>query len=70
MAKALPEYRKINFDTIVEAGETVMQKIKGSYSALFLTAGKTKPYLMAMTDPYKIRQLVMGKKAGAWYFAS
>ncbi len=70
MAKALPEYRKINFDTIVEAGETVMHKIKGSYSALFLTAGKTRPYMIAMTDPYKIRPLVMGKKDGTWYFAS
>lgn len=70
MAQELPPYPKIDFDTIVEAGHTVMSILKGSYSSLFLTAGKSQPYIVAMTDPYKLRPLVMGWKSGSWYFAS
>jgi len=69
-AQALPPFIEIDFDSIVAAGEEVMSQIKGSYSTLYLTAGKDRPYLIAMTDPHKIRPLVMGQKNGSWYFAS
>jgi len=70
MAESLPSYEKIDFDTIVEAAEKVMMLTRGSYSALFLTAKKDEPFLFAMTDPHKIRPLVMGRKDGSYYFAS
>ena len=70
MAQGLPPFIKIAFDNIVEAGEYVMSKVKGSYSALFLTAGKTRPFLIGMTDPYKIRPMVIGKKDNNWYITS
>lgn len=71
MAEHLPSsYVDINFDSIVEAGEKVMDILRGSYSALFLTSGKDEPYLVAMTDPHKIRPLVVGQKDGRYYFAS
>jgi amidophosphoribosyltransferase len=70
MADALPPYSQINFDTIVEAGEQLMGKVKGSYSTLFLTAGSDRPYLVALTDPYKVRPMVIGHKDNSWYIAS
>ena len=70
MANDLPSYREINFDTIVEAGTNVMTNVKGSYSTLYLSVGSDKPYLLAMTDPYKVRPLVYGKKDDAWFIAS
>jgi amidophosphoribosyltransferase len=70
MAQALPPYPRIDFDHIVSASEGILSKLKGSYSALFLTAGKSNPYLVAMTDPYKIRPLVMGQRNGSWYITS
>ena len=70
MAEALPDYSKIDFDSIVEAGTKVMPKIKGSHSSLLLTASKTERYLISMTDPYKVRPLVMGRKDDNWYIAS
>jgi amidophosphoribosyltransferase len=70
MAQALPSFTKINFDTIVEAGSEVMSKAKGSFSVLFLTASRSRPYLVAMTDPYKVRPMVMGCRGDTWYFAS
>ena len=70
MGSELPQFSKINFDTVVEAGERVMELVKGSYSVLYLTAGKKEPYLMAMTDPHKIRPLVVGRKDTTWYLAS
>jgi len=66
--------RKINEESIFYAGERLMRKIKGSYSAIFLTMNKIKPYLFAITDPYKVRPLVLGKKSKdyvkTWYLTS
>jgi amidophosphoribosyltransferase len=66
--------KKINEESIFYAGERLMRKIKGSYSAIFLTMNKAKPYLFAITDPYKIRPLVLGKKykdfIKTWYLTS
>ncbi len=70
MAQELPSFTKINFEGIVNAAESVMSKVKGSYSALYLTAGKKSPYLVAITDPYKIRPMVLGQKGGTWYITS
>ncbi len=70
MAESLPPFDKIDFDSIVDAGEHVISKAKGSYSSLILTAGKERPFMVALTDPYKIRPLVMGNKDGCWYITS
>ncbi len=70
MAQELPPYTKINFDNLVESGEKVMHLAKGSYSSLFLTASKKRPYLIGMTDPHKIRPMVMGQKGDTWYVSS
>lgn len=70
MADSLPTHNKIDFDTIFASAESVMGIVKGSYSALFLTAGRKDPYLIGMTDPHKVRPMVMGKKGKDWYIAS
>lgn len=71
MAQELPPFTKISFDNLIDASERVMTMAKGSYSALFMTASKKRPYLVAMTDPHKIRPLVMGQKEdGSWYVSS
>lgn len=70
MAENLPPFTKIDFDSITEVAYDVMNLVKGSYSALFLTASKKEPYLVAMTDPHKIKPLVVGRKGDTWYIAS
>jgi len=70
LAEALPPFTEIDFDSIVEAGESIFSTVKGSYSTLFLTAGKDRPYLVALTDPYKVRPMVIGKKGDSWYITS
>jgi len=56
--------KEVNADTIFKACMDVMNKVKGSYSALFLADSSDNPFLFAMTDPYKIRPLVLGKAMG------
>jgi amidophosphoribosyltransferase len=70
MADGLPAYTDINFDSIVDASENLMNQLKGSYSSLFLTAGKDRSYLVALTDPYKVRPMVVGRKGDNWYVTS
>jgi amidophosphoribosyltransferase len=70
MSQNLPSHVHLDFDHIVEAGKAVMDILKGSYSALFLTAGKSRPFLVAMTDPYKVRPMVIGSARDTWYIAS
>jgi len=62
--------KEINVDTILEACETVMSQVKGSYSALFIADSGENPFLFAITDPYKIRPLVMGKSNGMFCLTS
>ncbi len=62
--------KEIDVDIIFEASENVMNQIKGSYSALFLADSGDKPFLFAMTDPYKIRPLVLGKLDGMYCITS
>jgi len=56
--------KELDFDIISEACKNVMNDVKGSYSALFLADSGEHPFLFAMTDPYKIRPLVLGKSNG------
>ncbi len=62
--------KEIDVDIIFDASENVMQMVKGSYSSLFLTDSGDNPFLFALTDPWKIRPLVLGEKDGAHCFAS
>jgi len=74
----IKENRKRGEDTTLEAvyaaAGKVMREAKGSYSAIFLTDGEDDPFLFAMTDPHKVRPLVVGKKIRdrerIWYLAS
>ncbi len=70
MAEQLPYFPKIDFEALVKAGARIMNWVKGSYSTLFLTVGKNEPYLVAITDPHKVRPLVVGHKDDTWYLAS
>jgi len=62
--------REVTVDAIFDACETVMKQVKGSYSAVFLTDTGEKPFLFAMTDPYKIRPLVLGESGGMYCLTS
>jgi len=56
--------KELDVDIISEACKNVMNDLKGSYSALFLADSGEHPFLFAMTDPHKIRPLVLGKLNG------
>jgi amidophosphoribosyltransferase len=62
--------KELNTDTIFEACKDVMNKLKGSYSALFLADSGENPFLFSITDPYKIRPLVLGKSDGMYCLTS
>ena len=62
--------KEITVEVIFEAAEKVMNMVKGSYSSLFLTDSGDNPYLFAITDPRKIRPLVLGEKDGMYCFTS
>lgn len=62
--------KELNADIIFEACEKVMHQIKGSYSALYLADSGENPFLFAMTDPRKIRPLVLGKSNGMYCLTS
>jgi amidophosphoribosyltransferase len=62
--------KELTVDTIMEACQKVMHLVKGAYSALFIADSGDNPYLFAMTDPYKIRPLVLGKSDGMYCLTS
>lgn len=62
--------KEVNADTIFQACSIVMSQVKGSYSALFIADSGENPFLFAITDPYKIRPLVLGKKDGMFCLTS
>ena len=62
--------KELSVDVIFQACKDVMQELKGSFSALFLADSGNDPYLFAMTDPHKIRPLVLGKKNGKYCLTS
>ncbi|MCK5261108.1 MAG: amidophosphoribosyltransferase [Thermoplasmatales archaeon] len=53
--------KELNADIIFDACEKVMHQVKGSYSALYLADSGENPFLFAITDPRKIRPLVLGQ---------
>jgi amidophosphoribosyltransferase len=62
--------KEVTVDLIFESCKALMSQLKGSYSALFLADSGESPYLFAMTDPYKIRPLVLGKSNGVYCLTS
>ena len=62
--------KQINVDTIFKACEIVMNQVKGSYSTLFIADSGENPFMFAITDPHKIRPLVMGKSNGMYCLTS
>jgi len=62
--------KELSTDLIFKSCGELMRTLKGSYSALFLADSGDNPYLFAMTDPYKIRPLVLGKSDGTYCLTS
>jgi len=62
--------KEITPDLIFDSCKFLMERLKGSYSTLFLADSGDNPYLFAMTDPYKIRPLVLGKTNGIYCLTS
>jgi amidophosphoribosyltransferase len=62
--------KEITVDLIFKSCGFLMKKVKGSYSALFVADSGDNPFLFAITDPYKIRPLVLGKKNGLFCLTS
>ncbi len=53
--------KELDANVIFDACEKLMHQLKGSYSALYVADSGDNPFLFAMTDPRKIRPLVLGK---------
>jgi len=62
--------KEITVERIFDACEFLMPQLKGSYSALYLTDSGENPLLFAITDPHKIRPLVLGKYDGTYCLTS
>jgi len=62
--------KEVTVDAILNACENVMPQLKGSYAALFLADSGENPFLFAITDPHKIRPLVLGKSNGMYCLTS
>jgi amidophosphoribosyltransferase len=62
--------KELTPDLIFESCNFLIKHLKGSYSTLFLADSGDNPYLFAITDPYKIRPLVLGKSDGIYCLTS
>jgi amidophosphoribosyltransferase len=62
--------KELDKDVIFDACKKVMNIAKGSFSALFIADSGENPFLFAITDPYKIRPLVLGKNDGMYCLTS
>jgi len=62
--------KELTVDVIMKACEKIMHNVKGSYSSLFLADSGDNPFLFAVTDPHKIRPLVLGKHNGMYCLTS
>ena len=62
--------KELSTEVIFNACKKVMKEVKGSYSSLFLADSGEDPYMFAITDPHKIRPLVLGKKNGLYCLTS
>ena len=62
--------KELSAELIFQACSNLMRQMKGSYSALFIADSGEDPFLFAMTDPRKIRPLVLGKSNGMYCLTS
>jgi len=62
--------KELTVDFLFDACEKLMHMVKGSYSVLYLADSGENPFLFAMTDPRKVRPLVLGKADGMYCLAS
>jgi len=62
--------KELSPDVIFKACENMMRHLKGSCSALYIADSGEAPFLFAMTDPRKIRPLVLGKSDGMYCLTS
>jgi amidophosphoribosyltransferase len=62
--------KELTPDLIFKSCEELMNLLKGAYSAIFLADSGDNPYIFAMTDPHKIRPLVLGKSDGLYCITS
>lgn len=62
--------KELSVKTIYDACANMMPQLKGSYAALYLADSGDNPYLFAMTDPHKIRPLVLGESDGMYCLTS
>ena len=62
--------KEVTVELIFDSCKYLMGQLKGAYSALFLADSGENPYLFAMTDPYKIRPLVLGQSDGMYCLTS
>ena len=62
--------KELNVNIIMDACGTLMNQLKGSYSALYVADSGENPFLFAITDPRKIRPLVLGKSDGMYCITS
>jgi len=62
--------QELTVDIIFKACEDIMHQLKGSFAALYLADSGDNPYLFAITDPHKIRPLVLGKSDGMYCLTS
>ena len=62
--------QELSVDVIFKTCEDIMHQLKGSFAALYLADSGDNPYLFAMTDPHKIRPLVLGKFDGMYCLTS
>jgi amidophosphoribosyltransferase len=62
--------KELDENIIFDACEKIMHQIKGSYSALYIVDSGDNPFLFAITDPRKIRPLVLGKSKDMYCLTS
>ena len=62
--------KELTVDLIFNSCKFMIKHLKGSYSALFIADISDNPYLFAITDPFKIRPLVLGRSNGTYCLTS
>jgi amidophosphoribosyltransferase len=62
--------KEVNVENIFKSCTKLIKDLKGAYSALFLADSGDNPFLFAITDPYKIRPLALGKSDGRYCLTS
>ena len=62
--------KELTPEVIFDACQYVMKNVRGAYSSLFLADSGEEPYLFAITDPHKVRPLVLGKQNGLYCLTS